>query len=330
MSDDGRDLANLLASPIREDDPADRPRGEHWAIAVGIGVGALAVVAGFWVAQSTIDSPAIPEPVAVDTTVGVPSTLPPSAAGDVPFPPGYEPVTDLVAIKPVRGLEAHDTLFITVNTAVRRGFDPSRSAPFQSGRWTLQTSAGDVLSSAGTSFDMTVPGVFSILFPLEGRIGVQPTQLTLDQRWQRDEDFQSVDLEVDELPYELPEPIDVPLASSTMRIERLSLTSDGGELDWAMSNDRQAAVQLWLRLGNPSDPAMLYRGSGSETFGFFGRSVFADPEGTSGTVALVPVNTESSGELDGQAAIDLQVALFTAIPGNAVFDLSELPIDRSG
>ena len=146
----------------------------------------LAFVAGSLVAQSDDTTTADTLPQAASTTSAPPTTAV-SLPAEVAFPPGYEPITDLVAVKPTNGLEAHDTLFIAIDTAVRRGFEPSESAPFQSGRWSLETASGETLTSQGTVYDTTVPGTFSIVLPLEGRTEVIPTRLILLERWARDD-----------------------------------------------------------------------------------------------------------------------------------------------
>lgn len=327
MTQNPNDLGPLLSSPLSDNkSTTGGPLAGWWPAVAGVAVGAIAIVAGFWVAQSSDQSTTTTAPVT--TATAAPSTITMPAADNAAFPPDYQPVTDFIALKPVSALEAHDTLFVTISTAVRRGLEPSESAPFQSGRWTLETSTGETLTSAGTATDMTVPGTFSIVFPLQGQTGIEPTLLRLEERWQRQDQSESLNLEDVELPYQLPGPIDVAIGPYSLRIDSLTLDSERGEMQWIMSDDRLATVQIWLTLGDPFQPTSFYRSTDSLGFGVFGPSVFTDPQGTTGTVELTPEPGIPDSEPNGQATLDLHVTTITPLPGDAEFDLSQLNIDR--
>jgi hypothetical protein len=223
-------------------------------------------------------------------------------------------------------LEANDTLFITVTTAVRRGFDPDQSAPFQSGRWTLETTGGYVLESAGSTFDFAVPGSFSVLFPLGGRTRAIPTVLRLHETWQRRDHFEPVDLGTVETPFELAEPIDVDLGSSTLRIDALVLAAEFGSMHWFMTDDRLAVVGGYITVGDQAQPRYWYADSGDLGFDPFG-GVFLDPRGSSGVVDFL-VDSPGGEPASGPGALALNVTVVDALPASAEFDVTDLVIER--
>jgi hypothetical protein len=321
VSDERPDLSALFAPPVTGRGPG--PGGRRWAMVVGIVAGAAAVVAGFWVVRSTEGADVVAaSPSTTTTTEAV------AAPEEMAFPPGYVPVTDLVAVRPAAGVEADDTLIITMTTAVRRGLDPAHTTPFQSGRWTLETTGGYTLESGGTAFDPPVPGTFSVLFPLGGRTDAQPVRLVLDESWQRDDRYETVDLGTVELPFELAEPIDVDLGATTLGIDGLVIASDFASMHWFTTDGRLAVVSGYLEVGGGAQPR-TYGPADPSRFDIYGGPVFVDPQGSSGVVEFrlrTPVADE--GSTTGDGVLSLSITLVDATPVDVEFDVTGLVVDR--
>ena len=80
---------------------------------------------------------------------------------------------------------------------------------------------------------------------------------------------------------------------------------------------------------SPPHQSCVYRSLDPLEFGRFGPPVFVDPDGTTGSLELVAETIQEGAEPNGQATLDLQVTVFTSLPGDAVVDLAGLSIERA-
>lgn len=305
------DLSEILRSPLDEPDRS----GAWWPLLAGLVLGALAVIGGY-AAASTNEVAARPTttvagrpPVAVDVT-------------DVPFPPGYQPISDVVAAKPVSASRVGDELFITVTTVSRRGFDAA-GVSLGAGAWTLETATGEVLSSTAVVSDPGLGGVVSVVFPHPGDVGL--SELRLVERWERNGRDGTATVQVDGAAGERTDVAAVDLGGGVvLAIDRLELAERLGTVDWALTGAPLGSdsVLVSVRVQNEGQDLAGYFFSGGLFFGR--RSVRPATEGT----LQLSRDQGLSGELSDATdlVIEVSVSLLTAFPADLSFDVSALPV----
>ena len=310
---EGVDFSEILRSPLAEPDRG----GPWWPLLAGIAVGALAVIGGYGVARSGGDlaSPAT-------TTIIQESTSAAADVAEVPFPPGYEPLSESLAAKPDYAMRLGDELFIAVGTVFRRGFEVE-SGFLEGGEWVLETGAGEMISSDRVITNPDVPGVVSIVFPDPGDAGI--ARLRLVERWEPDERHGSATLPVEsDVLGVRDKPVSVDLGGGvSLAITRLELTERGGSADWVLEGTVLGGdVTVVVRVARDGQDLAIYFPAGGA---FFGPRVVSP--GTEGTTPLSR-DQAGSGTLDGATSIGIEVnaALLTAFPADVTFDIGDLPV----
>lgn len=299
------------------------------AFVIAMVVGAVAVVGGIWVARAT--GGATGQPVPTATSIVPVSTVEPSGGESAPldevaFPPGFVPVDGFVALSPVAALEVDGRLFVTMASAVRRGFDPGVATPFESGDWVLTTSDGDEIESESTTFDTGAPGSFSVVFPFDGSADAAPAILRLVGAWRRHTGFGMFEIGDVTVPYADEGPLTVDTDAGVVTIEDLTVDEFEGGLTWSVTGSRPAIVQAWVVLGG--DNGEVYRAIDAPRFAGFGRAYFTEPEGVTGDIALVRESNASVGDQPQPMTVQVDVTFLTRVRAAADFDVSGLSVDR--
>lgn len=311
MADDV-DLGAILGSPLDEPETG----GAWWPLVVGIGLGALAVVGGYAVAGGG-DA----DVVTTTTTLAPTTTTRGVDPAEVSFPPGYEPLTDVVALAPVSAVVVEDELVVGVSFVTRRGFDPE-GAVLGSGAWVLETETGQTVVSSGSVFDPLTPGVFSVVFPDPGEAGLRAMRMT--ERWQPDTRSIAATVAAQGLPGSLPGPVDIDLGGeTTLIITRLDVGERTADLEWELTGTpRGGDVRLGIRVQEDGADLAPY---------FPSPGLFFTPHALdidlSGAISL---QRDQNAAADLAAAttvlIEGEVTLVTALPADLTFDVTEMPI----
>jgi hypothetical protein len=320
MADDTR-LDELLSSPL------DQPDSFRvwWPLIAGVAVGVVGALGGYWLASS--------DPAAVDAATTVPSsstttTVLADDAANVAYPVGFIEVVDLVAVKPHTAVVYGDSVHIAVSTAVRRGFDATQTAPFNGGRWVLETAGGQIIESRGVVTTFNTPGTFSVVFPWEANDPPEPATLRLVEGLNIVGGQDEITIPYEGLPADAASIEAVELAGTTLVIESITVTEDEAVIDWSSSSGTPIAPSFTLSLvaSNQNQVAVWYE-PGNFFFGPLGEQSI--PETTSGTVTL-PRDRGLQSPDDVAAGTTLR--LFTSansvlsFPATAEFDVSQLPV----
>lgn len=152
-----------------------------------------------------------------------PTTAPTTAVASEPlrFPPGYTAVTDTAAFKPHHVTTVDTDLIVSMTTAHAR----DANAPddrFIGGRWALDTTSGEVLTTDITRFSDSTGGAFAVVFPLVAARDVE--QLRLIEWWQPDESVVTFNVPVDGVLNVVGfGPFEEPIGDLTLRISRLMI-----------------------------------------------------------------------------------------------------------
>ena len=308
-----RDLSDILHSPL--DDPESPPR--WWPVVAGIVAGGLVVIAAYVVASRGDGDPAAAPTPAVPTT----SSTQPPAPEPAAFPPGYQPITDVIGGKPLYAIEVDDDLVVAVGTASRRGLE-SQGEGLAGGSWVLETDAGDAIPSSAVVFDAFLDGTFSVVFPNPGDVGLRTMRLV--EQWRIDARSGTATAAVPGLPGPAPESISVALGGGVeLIVDGLEITGIAASLTWRLAG-ADAATDVSVRLRPQADGEDVAEYFSRVDF-FLGRQV-AEP--TSEGEITFRRNEDFPGELaDASAvAVDADVFLVVPIPAAAAWDVSELPI----
>lgn len=257
-------FAELTRSPL--DSPPDRRRPAHprrrlpgWMTWLGgLLAGALLVGVGYVIGGSRS------EPViAATTTIAVaPPTTAPAA---VPYPDGYVPVTDLIALRPEFHVTNGSQLLIGFSTAVRRGFDPAMSETFTGGRWELELEDGTIIPS--TAYSIAPTGSVTVSFDLGSRKVQDVARIRMTDRGVP---------EVDEFTFDATGPLPAGLSTTQrfavadgveLAIAPFELTADGATIEWSMTDPRiLATVDIVAFLKRGSDVVAVASGTDSRFF----------------------------------------------------------------
>jgi|GEM_PF-4744772 len=312
---DGTGFSEILRSPL--DEPG-RP-GVWWPVLAGMIVGGLVVVGGYTVARS--DAGAAASTSSTATVAGQSGAT--TGLGDVPFPPGYETVSDVVAARPEYAIKVGGELFVAVATVIRRGFDAS-GVTLDGGSWTLETGTGELLTSTAVVSDPLLPGVVSVVFPDPGDAGLE--RLRLIERWEPDGREGSETVAVDGAAGEWDELASVDLGGGvTLEVTRLELTERGGIAEWSLTGSPLGGdVAVFVTARREGQDL----GSYFSSTGFFLQRRVVRPA-TEGVVVLT--RAEGGGELgDVAVATDLLVevsaTLLTSFPADVAFDVTGLVV----
>ncbi len=309
------DLTNILHSPLDEPDPP-----VQWLPLIGgILAGGLVVIGAYLAASGNSDHAAPGEttsPTAATTTTGVVDT------DDVAFPPGFEPLTDVVGGKPVYAIEVDDELVVSIATAARRGVEADGS--FGGGEWALETAAGETVASSGVVFDAFLDGVFSVVFPAPDESGLRTLRLV--ERWSGDVRSGSATLEPVTLPGTVAGDVVVDLGGGVaLRLSQLAVTEGGASLLWELTGaDAASQVNVTLRAVQGGDDLAFYFSVGSGPF-FSARQRLE--RFTSGRIEM-----QREQGLEGEIAeatalvFDVDATLVVAVAGSAEWDVADLPI----
>jgi hypothetical protein len=307
------DFSEILRSPL---DEPERP-GPWWPVLAGLVLGALAVIGGYAVAASGDDAVA---GVPTTTTTGE-TALPSVGVSDLPFPPGYEPISDVVAAKPEYATRVGDELFVAVTTVFRRGFD-AQGVSLDAGSWVLETATGEVLPSTAVVTDPGLDGVVSVVFPYPGEVGL--SRLVLVERWERDGRDGSATVAVEGAEAERTDVAAVDLGGGVvLDVDRLVLDQRSGTVHWTLSGSPLGGdVVVFVRARQDGQDLATFFPSG----GFFFREQVARPT-SEGTIQLSR-DQGVSGELADatELVIEASATLFAAFPANVSFDASDLPV----
>ncbi len=308
---DDLDLSEILRSPLDEPERS----GPWWPLLAGLVLGALAVIGGYAVAAGD------EAPVSASPTTSAEAPSAPVDLAELPFPPGYEPLSDVVAAKPVSATRVGDELFISVTTVFRRGFD-AQGVSLGGGSWVLETATGESLPSRGVVTDIGLEGVVSVVFPYPGDVGL--ARLILVERWERDGRDGSVTVPVVEATGERTDVPAIDLGGGVaLEVTRLELTERSGSVDWRLAGSSLGGdVAVFVRASQDGQDLAGYFPSGGF---FFGEQVVRPI--TEGTVQLSR-DQGLSGELSDATdlVIEATATLLTSFPADLSFDVSELPV----
>ena len=308
-----RDLVELLANPL---DQPSRDGDDHgapaWLLpAVAAAGGAVIVLAGFAIGRS---SPAEAPP----TTAPAATTIAPSttAAEAEAFPPGFTPVDDLISTRVEAVTETGNMLFVTVTAAVRRGFDPDLSAPFQGGDWRLVLVDGRTIESSGQQVDPFGHGPITAVFPYEDYDIADVEEMMLSSRWVQTFLSARDDLGDISLPYAATERTVTFDDAATIVAEPIELSAEGGTIGWELADPASAraiiSVFVELQQGSisPNPPIMV---PVQAPFGF---TAFVNDGGqSSGTITLTPPVVDDPASVIG-ATISWEMTLTATRPAN--------------
>lgn len=323
VSDDRSPFDELLRSPF-SDPPATketRSSSARWPVVAGIALGAVAVLLGYVVATGSESAIAATTTLAAAATTAVPTTSGGAVADAVDFPPGFVPLTEMLAAKPEYTIEIGDDLVVGFTTATRRGFE--QISGFDGGDWMLETAAGTEVAATGTAFDYGVPGNFSVRFPAVG--GSIPTRVKLVGLWRADNRHGIVDVPWSGPPFE-GGGVEIDLGGGiSVSLDHIALDENGGEVTWALQGvgGPGGVVQLFISEGGTANPTTIYYDNGAG-FDPFGGSRLAGAA-TDGVVVLSRQETGVDGGTSDRVSIEATVTLVASTPADAEFDLSDLP-----
>jgi hypothetical protein len=305
------DLSEILRSPL---DEPERP-ASWWPVLAGLVLGAVSVIGGYAVAAG---NDVVPSPTTTTTRAPAPTAV---DLSDLPFPPGYEPISDVVAAKPAYAIRVGDELFIAVTTVYRRGFD-TQGVSLGAGEWVLETATGEALLSNAVVTDPGLDGVVSVVFPHPGEVGL--SRLRLVELWERDGREGSVTVPVEGAPGEHLDVAAVDLGGAVvLDIDRLVLAERAGSVDWTLSGSGLGGdVAVVVRVRNDGQEVATYFPSGGVFFGQ--RAVRPTTEGT----IQLSRDQGASGELADatELVIEASATLLTAFPADVSFDVSGLQV----
>ncbi len=241
MSEAEYDLAEILRSPLQPDPEQHGPR--RWP--------ALAVVFVLSAAAAAIlvaGSPQAAEEVPVATVPGEDGGTATSiiVAELTPFPAGYTPISNDVAIHAEAPVVTGDRLLVPVTMVVRRNVAPADVLRPLGGRWELR-SDGDVVESRRLVFDPSLPSVFSVEFPASE--GAGDGVLTLVERWDGTEARTSIELPWPGEPYVSEEAIEFELGGGpVLRLIELELGNLLGYARWELEGASLGLVEVGMDL----------------------------------------------------------------------------------
>lgn len=311
------DFSEILHSPL-DDRPA---RSSWWPVIVGLVLGAAAVLGGYVLTASDEAAP-------VTTTVA--ATTPPSdePAGvpvdEVAFPPGYVPLTEVVALAPVSAIAVDEELLVGVSSVVRRGFDPEGGLTI-AGSWVLETAAGETITSTGAVVDPATPGLFSVIFSNPGDVELRT--LRMIERWDPDPRSGSQTAAVEPLPGTVAGPVVLDLGGGvTLDVTDITIGERIADLTWELAGTtRGGDVRVALRVQSDGADLGLYFPAGDL---FFTREAL-DPDETAGTIGL-----QRDQGLQGDLAtatdivIEADVTLVVGTPVDLEFDVTGIEVVR--
>lgn len=269
MAEPSYDLAELLRSPL-EPDPDERatPPWVVWALAFVLGAVAGAIVVQ---ARASAETP----------LTSVPTTSAAQAEPEVvvvepgPFPAGYIPVANDVALRAEAPILLADRTLVPLTMVVRRGLEPGEVERPLGGRWELRTDTG-VLASRHIIFDPIRPGVLTVEFPA---LDEPPREMILVERWDGTPRSGTVEIPWPGLPLESDSPLDIEVgAGATLRLTAVALSNFLGQVTWELDGAVLGTVALEIDLLE-ADGAVL----GSYITG----ATDLDPEPTSGFINYI-------------------------------------------
>jgi hypothetical protein len=323
VSDDRSPFDELLQSPFGEPSARREPRqaGAPWPLVVGIAIGAVAVLAGYLMASGAEATPAATTAGVASSTTTSTTTAAASVDGTVAFPPGFVPITELLAAKPEYAFDLGDDLVVGFTTATRRGFEQTNG--FDGGDWVLETAAGEQIAAVGTTFDFGVPGNFSVHFP--GAAESVPAGVKLVSLWNEDFRASSVDVPWTGPPFEtggLRIQFDDGIS---VTLDRITLDDTSGEVAWSIQgvDGPGGLVQVFISDGSVPNPTPLYYDSGG-SFDPFGISPLAGAA-VQGVETLMPAEGGGDAGYPEVLSVDVSLNLVGSTPTDAEFDLAGLP-----
>lgn len=235
------DLAEILRSPLEPDPEEHEPR--RWpALAAAFALSAAAaaiLVAGSPQAAEEVPVGTVPDEDA-DTATSI------VVADPTPFPAGYTPISNDVAVHAEAPVSTGDRLLVPVTMVVRRDVAPQGVLRPLGGRWELRTEGG-VVESRRLVFDPSLPSVLSVEFPASD--GDVDGALTLVERWDATEATTSVELPWPGEPYAAKEDIEFALGEGTvLRLVELELGNLLGYARWELVGASLGLVEMEIDL----------------------------------------------------------------------------------
>ncbi|RPI21286.1 MAG: hypothetical protein EHM57_06820 [Actinobacteria bacterium] len=313
----------LLASPF------DQPDSFRvwWPLIVGMAIGVAGVLIGYLAASADASDPVAATTTTAATTVTT-TSIPGVALDETSFPPGYSPVSGMVAVKPFAAVIHEDTVQIAFATAVRRGFDEDLATPFNGGRWVLETGSGTSVESTGVSSTFNAPGAFTVVFPWSEAAPPQPAVLRLVEGLTFFDEQGEGEIPFTGLPMTVGGMTLAELPVTTVTVDDLTVTEDEAVLTWSSSEAVPVGTTFTVVLEDASQNTVAqYYDQGGFFFAAFGERRI--PDQSSGTVTLPrdrAFQAFAGVETATQARVYVSLEYTVAFPAEAEFDVSELPV----